>query len=224
MTDIVEIHVDGELPRAPDNRQAAEVHVLIEATRLLMRKVATTDASPEALSAASSAIAEVMTLLGDEQHDHVLRIPFDNREIRRVHAGMPWTMFPFNPMGIPLNIEVEGSAARAELTPDALFEGPPGLLHGGFSAAMLDALLGTLVHAQGQPAYTGGLDFRFIRPTALHVPIVMEGRVLKTVGRKSYAEGWLSQGGERTVYVTGLFVQPVRRNDQENPTSVGGVT
>lgn len=212
MVDIVEIQVDDELPRATDNRQAAEVHVLIEATRLLMRKAATTDASPEALSAASSAIAEAMALLGDTQHDHVFRIPFDDKEIRRVRAGMRWTMFRFNPMGIPLNIEVEGSAARAELTPDALFEGPPGLLHGGFSAAMLDALLGTLVHAQGEPAYTGGLDFRFLRPTALHVPIVMEGRVLKTVGRKVYAEGWVSQVGERTVYATGLFVQPAHRS------------
>ena len=117
-------------------------------------------------------------------------------------------MFPYNPMSVPLVIRVDGARAVAEFTPEALLEGPPGFVHGGFAAHVLDALLGTLVQAQGRPGYTARLDLSFRRPTRLDRPVVVEGVMQQTEGRKMRAHGWISQDGQRTVEAHGLFVQP----------------
>jgi acyl-coenzyme A thioesterase PaaI-like protein len=103
-----------------------------------------------------------------------------------------------------------GARATANLTPDALHEGPPGLLHGGFSAALLDALLGTLIATQGLFAYTANLQLRYLRGTVLDEPVEIVGEVTRVVGRKVYAEGWISQYGRRTVEAQGVFVEPSR--------------
>ena len=48
------------------------------------------------------------------------------------------------------------------------FEGPPGHVHGGWVAGVLDHLMGmTHVHT-GHPGMTGGLSVRYLKPTPLN--------------------------------------------------------
>jgi hypothetical protein len=188
-------------------QRRAATGVLVEATRRLMRHVSTSPASPESLRAAARRINGVVADLGPAG-PRVLRVPFDEAAADRVRNGAPWPMFVFNPMAAPLVIHVEGRRAWGELTPGALYEGPPGFLHGGFSAHLLDALLGTLVQAQGTPGYTAQLDLSFHAPTLLDRPTLVEGEMGESEGRKMRAVGWISQDGRRTVEARGLFVGP----------------
>lgn len=192
-------------PALAQQRQATGV--LVEATRRLMCRVAASDATPEELRSVAAAVDAVSERMG-EPGPRVMRVAFDEEATRQVREGAIWTMFQYNPMMIPLRIGVEGPTGRAEMTPGALHEGPPGLLHGGIAAHILDAFLGSLVQAQGRPGYTARLDLAFRAPTLLHRPIVIEGEMTPTQGRKMRAHGWISQDGRRTVEADGLFVAP----------------
>lgn len=187
----------------------------VEATRRLMRRVSTSQASPEQLRAAADALDLVSARLGDAG-PRVLREPFDDDAARKVREGSAWTMFRYNPMMVPLRLVVDGPRGRSELTPDSVHEGPPGMLHGGFAAHILDAFLGSLVQAQGRPGFTAGLELSFLAPTVLDVPVVVEGVVHESQGRKMRATGWICQRGQRTVEAHGLFIQPASGSSQES--------
>lgn len=51
------------------------------------------------------------------------------------------------------------------------FEGPPGHVHGGWVAGILDHLMGMTHVRTGSPGMTGGLSVRYRRPTPLNTPI-----------------------------------------------------
>jgi acyl-coenzyme A thioesterase PaaI-like protein len=181
---------------------------LIAATRAVMLAAATTAAPPEQVEQARALLTEAAQLLGHRTRPRVARTPFDEQAAERTRAGQPWTMFALNPLGIPLSIRVDGTRASATLELGALHEGPQDLLHGGFAAAVLDALLGTLVHAQGLRAYTYRLDLRFLSTTPLDREVQIEGEVTQVVGRTATAHGWIAMQGTRTVEAKGVFVRP----------------
>lgn len=185
----------------------AATHDLVEATRRLMRRAASSAAGEAELRAATEAVDRVATALG-EPGERLRRAPLDAAAAERIRAGEVWTMFPLNPMSVPLRITVEGRTARAELVPGALLEGPPGFLHGGFGAHLVDSLLGTLVQVAERPAFTAQLDINYRRPTLLDRPTVVEGVVEEVSGRKIRARGWISQDGVRTLEARGLFAVP----------------
>lgn len=190
----------------PDGLRAA-TGALVDATRRLMQRSSTAEVSPEVLLEASSAVEQIVATLGDPGN-RVTRAAFDEVAVRRVRAGATWMMAPYNPMTVPMEITIEGKHAYADLLPGPLLEGPPGLLHGGFAAHMIDALLGALVQVQGQPGYTVRLDLAFRGPTDLSRPIRVEGILGEADGRKMRATGRISQDGECTVEAEALFIKP----------------
>lgn len=197
----------------PDNYSAEEAaelraaHGLVTTTRRLMRAVATTDVAVDDMEAAERALASVAESLEQRRGRRHRRIPFDSAGIARVQDGQPWEHFSFNPLGIPLVMYLHGTRARATLDLDALHEGPPELLHGGFSAGLMDALLGSLVQAQGVRSVTAKLELRFRRAVPLDTKVVLGGEVVESEGRKTWAEGWIEHDGARAVEARGLFVR-----------------
>jgi acyl-coenzyme A thioesterase PaaI-like protein len=90
----------------------------------------------------------------------------------------------------------------------ALCEGPPGLVHGGVSALLLDQLLGEAAAVGGGPGMTGRLSVQYRRPTPLG-RLVLEGWLESADGRKSVVRGQIrTVDGEVTVEAEGLFVLP----------------
>ena len=134
------------------------------------------------------------------------RTPMNRATIARVREGTPWQVFTHNPLGIPLIITIDGVRASAELPPCALLEGPPGLLHGGFSAAMLDAMLSTLVQAQDIKAVTVRLDVQFHAAVPVSEPLTLDGALTESTGRKLTAEGAIRRGDTLAVSARALFV------------------
>ncbi|MCF8785077.1 PaaI family thioesterase [Rhodococcus ruber] len=181
---------------------------LVAATRALMLAAATTTADADTVRAARVTIAELAETLGSRPRPRVLRPPFDGPSRSRDTGGRePWALFTHNPMGIPLEIYFGADEARARLVANALHEGPPDSVHGGFSAHLLDCMLGTLMQARGSRSLTASLDLRYLRRTPLDEPLDLYSRIVETEGRKTVAEGWIECRGERTVEARGVFVR-----------------
>lgn len=179
----------------------------MDATRQLMRTVATTDVGIVEMEGAARRILDIADDLTARRRRRHRRLPFDEARRLRIQAGEPWEHFSFNPLGIPFEMHVRGGSARATVDLDALHEGPPERLHGGFGAALLDAFLGSLVMVQGTRSVTATLDLRYLAATPLDTSVTLAGEVVRTSGRKTWAEGWIEHGGRRTVEATGLFVR-----------------
>lgn len=115
-----------------------------------------------------------------------------------------------NPIAPPLTIvqdRVKGGA-RSEFFLNALYEGPPGKVHGGVVALVLDQIFGEAAAAGGTPGMTGTLTLRYKKPTALGA-LTSEAWVDSTAGIKTIVKGWLKDAdGEITVEAEGLFILP----------------
>jgi Thioesterase superfamily len=113
-----------------------------------------------------------------------------------------------NPIAPPLVVN-HGSngAVWSDFTLGAAYEGPPGLVHGGVCAMVLDHVLGATAHKPGRPAFTGTLRIRFLRGTplgALHA----RAHVDRVEGAKTFAVGQLSDAQGVTVEADGVFIRP----------------
>jgi acyl-coenzyme A thioesterase PaaI-like protein len=86
------------------------------------------------------------------------------------------------------------------------FEGGPGLVHGGFLAALLDEVLGVVTVYSGTSGMTGEYTLRYHAPTRIKVPLRFEARFDRADGRKLHVSGDLWDGETRTVSARGLFI------------------
>ncbi len=86
----------------------------------------------------------------------------------------------------------------ARCTLSASFGGPPGRVHGGQVAALLDEVVGFSAFAAGAPGMTVSLTVRYHRPTPHSVPLEVRARLERVEGRKRWASGEVVAGGEVT--------------------------
>jgi acyl-coenzyme A thioesterase PaaI-like protein len=180
---------------------------LVESTRRLMHASVTSSVDAATMNRARELVDEASDLLERQTRDHGIRAHLDRAAIRRTKDGEPWRVFAHNPLGVPLKITIEGERAIAVLEPSPLLEGPPKLLHGGFSAAMMDALLSTLAQVQDRRVVTVHLDVSFLRAVPLDRSLRLVGEVTSVEGRKVRAQGVLEYDGEVAVRAEALFIE-----------------
>jgi acyl-coenzyme A thioesterase PaaI-like protein len=114
-----------------------------------------------------------------------------------------------NPVAPPLVLHHEPDGVLwSEFTLGAAYEGPPGHVHGGVSALILDHVLGATAHKLSPPAYTGTLTLRYRRRTALGRPLRAHAHVERTDGVKTYAVGHIADEDGVTVEAEGVFISP----------------
>jgi acyl-coenzyme A thioesterase PaaI-like protein len=124
---------------------------------------------------------------------------------------------PRNPSAPPLVIHHESDGlVWTEFVLGAAYEGPPGHVHGGVSAMILDHVLGATAHQPGKPAYTGTLTLRYHRRTPLQVALRSEAWVENREGVKTFAAGQISDAAGVTVSAEGIFIHP-RMDDSLPP-------
>lgn len=112
-----------------------------------------------------------------------------------------------NPIAPPLVLHQDPDGSlRGALTLGLPYQGPPGLVHGGISALLLDHALGLANARAGTPAVTAELTMRYLRPVPLHTEIVVTARRISVDGRKIRAEGAVSVDGEPCVAAAGLWI------------------
>jgi len=118
-----------------------------------------------------------------------------------------------NPAGLRLDFlqAPDGAVVSLPVVPDT-FDGHPGYLHGGIIATLLDEAMSKAVRALGRPAMTRKLDVDYLRPVPSAVPLRIEGRVVRSEGRKHWVEARiLNAEGIVLAQGNGLFIQ-VRPN------------
>lgn len=114
-----------------------------------------------------------------------------------------------NPTAPPLTVQHDpDGTVWAEFLLGAAYEGPPGHVHGGVCAMLLDHILGATAHKPGKPAVTGTLTTRFRRGTRLGRPLRAEARVVRVEGVKTFAVGHLADADGVTVEAEGVFIYP----------------
>src|SRR6202044_2649634 len=89
---------------------------------------------------------------------------------------------PANPQGLHLvfttDSNPEATTATAHLKLDRLHEGPPGHIHGGIVATLLDEAMSKLNRPLDVIAMTRHMEIDYLRPAPLYQPLVLIGRHL----------------------------------------------
>ncbi len=108
----------------------------------------------------------------------------------------------------PLLIEHDDTGrAWSDFRLGAAYEGPPGLVHGGVSALVLDQMLGEAAGAGGRPGMTGTLTLVYRRATPLGA-LRAEAWIDRSEGIKTWAKGHLIGPEGVTVEAEGVFILP----------------
>jgi hypothetical protein len=197
------------------DRLAALYGPLTDDVRELIRLALRTDADPDSIDAARTAIRTANDVLRDRQRD-------ESQLVRYAVGGRPvvWGNAVIglrNAIAPPLIIhhDDDGTRCWSEFTLNSAYEGPPGLVHGGVCALVLDHVLGEAASAGlTKPLFTGTLTVRFVRGTPLG-GLRADAAVERTEGVKSFVSGHLSDGEGITVEAEGIFIKPAWARDAE---------
>jgi uncharacterized protein (TIGR00369 family) len=126
---------------------------------------------------------------------------------------------PGNPVAPPI-VATDSPDGRAtgRVTLGKPHEGPPGLVHGGVVATLLDHVLARAIRAAGRGGLTATLTVTYRRPVHLGVPLVATAEIGTTDGRRTTATARLAaEDDPRTTLAEaeGLFValRPERAAD-----------
>jgi uncharacterized protein (TIGR00369 family) len=88
------------------------------------------------------------------------------------------------------------------------FEGPAGYVHGGIIATLLDETMSKSVRARGLTAMTRQMEVEYLRPVHSAAPIRLEGRLVRSEGRKHWTEASiLCARGHVLAQAKGLFIE-----------------
>lgn len=114
---------------------------------------------------------------------------------------------PENAVAPPLHLAGrEDGSIEGRVVLGLPYQGPPGCVHGGISALLLDHTLGVANHWAGESGMTGTLTLRYHRPTPLFEELVVTGRQVSVDGRKIRTTGEITAGGEVCVSADGIFI------------------
>jgi acyl-coenzyme A thioesterase PaaI-like protein len=104
---------------------------------------------------------------------------------------------PGNPLAPPLEVtNAADGRVSARVTVGKAYEGPPGLVHGGVIATLLDHVLARAPRSAGHGGLTGSLTVRYRRPVPLGTPLVVEGYLESTEGRRATARATLAAAAD----------------------------
>lgn len=180
---------------------------LAEAVRRLVDASLHSGADEETIIAARQTIDEVSEMLE--------RTPTDRpRTLRHAETGLPvvWrnpAVGQHNPLAPPMTTHHDGAGrCWSEFTLGPVYEGPPGLVHGGVCALLLDQLLGEVASSQlSEPKFTGTITLKYLRGTPLG-PLRAQAWVERIEGHKTFARGTLGDAQGTTVEAEGVFIMP----------------
>lgn len=95
----------------------------------------------------------------------------------------------------------------AEATLGDQYEGPPGCLHGGIIATLLDETMSKANRARGEIAVTRQLTIEYLRPVPSTAPIHLRGHVQRIQGRKLWTEAAILDAAGNTLATgKGFFI------------------
>jgi uncharacterized protein (TIGR00369 family) len=189
-------------------RRRSAVGELGAALRDLADAAVRTEVGEEELAAATAAARELTRALGARSRELLQVAAVDDPD-----AGERWyspVYGPGSPIAPPLELDpATPGTAIGRVTVRKPHEGPPGLVHGGVTATLLDHVLARAVRSAGHGGLTAQLTVRFRRPVRLGTPLVVSGELVSVEGRRATGTARVTTETEPDVVLAeadGLFV------------------
>lgn len=190
---------------------------LAEAVRELIDACVRTSAGQATVSDATASIRSVTESLQPLNEDgwQALRHADTGRPLLFTNPAAGWR----NPVAPPMVIHHDSDGrCRSDFTLGAVYEGPPGMAHGGIAALVLDQLLGeAATSGLTKPKFTGTISIRYLRGTPLG-RLRAEAYVDRVEGNKTYARGVIRDAQGPTVEAEGVFIMPTWARDTDQGT------
>ncbi len=116
---------------------------------------------------------------------------------------------PANQHGLHLEfLRAADNSVVCNATISDSYEGPPGYVHGGMIATLLDEAMSKAVRASGHIAMTRHMEVDYRRPVPSSSAIRIAGRVTRSEGRKHWvASSIQSESGATLAEGKGLFIE-----------------
>ena len=185
------------------------------AMQALSEKLIRIDAEDSELADWAQSLEQLVERVGE-------RSQRDSRSAnRRMFTGQAtaadiFDMMDYDPMG-GLSNPIAPQLAWGDEGPDGVhatirlgqhYQGPPGRVHGGVLAWIMDAVLSRAMHASMKLGVTGTLSLRYMAATPIDTVLRCEGKLTRMDGRKMFIEGAIFNGEEQTVQAEGIFFMP----------------
>lgn len=195
----------------------ADDRVLAERLRHLADRLATDDLGPEQRAELRRLLDDATAVLGDDAPDRSrFARHFQPDEPGAGPGGLPahplalGTSAVYPPLALAFS--PDGKRLVAQVRFGAAWEGPPGLVHGGFLAAGFDMVLSAMANHHLDHAVTRWLRVRYLKPTGLAQDLRYEVEVGEADGRLLDLSGTLFADDRVTMRATAQFASvPVHR-------------
>jgi acyl-coenzyme A thioesterase PaaI-like protein len=180
---------DGEPTREERRAVVAE---LGDALRDLVDAAVRTEVPVEDLAEAAAAAGALAARLRERTRGLHDIAAVDDPEV-----GERWyspVYGPGSPVSPPLVVTDDPAQGRCtgRATIGKPHEGPPGLVHGGVVATLLDHVLARSARIAGHGGLTASLTVRYRRPVPLGVPLLVTGELGSVEGRRATATARLA--------------------------------
>ncbi|MFC1940913.1 PaaI family thioesterase [Chloroflexota bacterium] len=97
-----------------------------------------------------------------------------------------------NPIGLKLDFHWDSKIARAEFTPTELYQGWPGLVHGGIIICLLDEAMAYASLFEGTTCVTAKMQIKFGCPASINESLVITASVTKKTRKLVEAKATVS--------------------------------
>ncbi len=100
-----------------------------------------------------------------------------------------------NPGGLRLTFQIdpERRTLRTTFTPNSVYQGYDGIVHGGILSTLLDEAMAKLSYELGYNAVTASLEIRFKKPAPILEPLFVYGEITEVKGKLVRAKASISK-------------------------------
>lgn len=209
-----------DVPTAEVDAAEAASQPAVDAARSLARALIRTRVGADELALVAKELEELTARLEADADPGPVGVRFN-------HEGRSWewgnaAVGQRNVAAAPLEcwfvddgLDVAGRAVL-----DERHEGPPGLVHGGVSALLLDQVMGKTASAHHtQFTFTGTLTMRYRQPLGMG-PVELFGRISRQEGRKVWVEATIGNPGSVAVEAEGIFIKPAWGEAQDAAAAI----
>jgi len=114
-----------------------------------------------------------------------------------------------NPIGLKVDFSFdEAGFAHAELKLSELFEGYPGVIHGGILSTLLDEVMAKAVIHSGKIAFTARLNVIFRKPLKPKGTVRLEGQIVSARTRTIQTRARIYDDGGSYAEAEAVFIVP----------------
>jgi acyl-coenzyme A thioesterase PaaI-like protein len=193
------------LSAAEADRVTALYAPLAAAVRELVDATIRTEADGDVIGNARTAIDAVTALLRQRTRPVGVSYRVDGRPLPLGNV----VVGACNPIAPPIVVRHDGDGrCWGEFILGSAYEGPPGLVHGGVSALVLDHMLGEAAsEGLSKARFTGTITVKYLRGTPLG-PLRSDAWIDRRLGVKVFARGTISDAKGVTVEAEGVFIEP----------------